>query len=159
MLYLCLISPIFFCVKSSQDIIDQVKSTVITVDSAVAYANETLANIQLDLRTVCPNYVNAEQLGINLNELTTILREKSQALETVGEVNMTKISTTLATIQNGINRVRVAADTTEQKIWVFPLTLLVVFITVTAMLVAVVLAWTGKTSSSFEKKMAYGVLP
>lgn len=145
--------------KASQDIVNQVKSTVRTVESAIEYANETLSQTPLDLRDVCPNYVNADDLGVNLNELTVILREEFETLETVGAVNMTEINRTLATVQNGLDRAQAAIDTSDEKMWVFPLILLIIFITGTAMLVGAVLAWTGKSSSSFEKKMAYGVLP
>jgi hypothetical protein len=152
------LTSLFFA-KASQDIVDQVKSTVKTVESAVDYANETISNTQLNLQTVCPNYVTAEALGVNFDELAAILKEKFEMLETMGTVNMTQINRTLATVQNGLDRVRNATETTEQKMWVFPFVLLVVFITIIAMLVAAVLAWTGKSSSRFERKVAYGVLP
>lgn len=144
---------------ASQDIIDQLKSTVRTVDSAIEYANETLSQTSLDLRSVCPNYFTEEDIGVDLPNLTIIMRNEFETLETIGAVNMTEINRTLATVQGGLDRVRDTIDTADQKSWVFPLVLLIVFVIGTAMLVGAVLAWTGKSSSSFERKMAYGVLP
>lgn len=138
---------------------DQIKSTVRTVESAVEYANDTFSQTTLDLRTACPNYVNANVTGINLNQLTDLMRDEFETLRTVGTVNMTEINRTLETVQNGLDRMGDAIGTTSEKMWVFPLVLLIVFITGTAMLAGLILAWTGKSSSSFERNMAYGVLP
>lgn len=138
---------------------DQVKSTVRTVESAIDYANETFYQTTLDLRVVCPNYVNENVTGVNLNELITVMRDEFDVLETLGTANMTQINRTLEMVQNGLDRVSATIGTTDEKLWVFPLVLLIVFVTVTAMLFGAALAWTGKSSSNSEKKMAYGVLP
>lgn len=130
-----------------------------TVESAVDYANETLWNITMDIKEVCPNYTSAQDLGVDLDELTVILRDEFQTLETVGAVNMTQINRTLTLVQNGLDRFQATVNTADEKMWVFPLILLIVFVTATAMLVGAVLSWTGKSSSNFERKMAYGVLP
>jgi len=129
------------------------------VESAVDYANDTLSQTSLDLRAVCPNYVNENVTGVNLNELTELMKEKFEFLEAVGTVNMTQINRTLSTVESALDRVRATIDTTDEKMWVFPLVLLIIFIAGTAMLVGVALAWTGKSNSTFERKMAYGVLP
>jgi len=113
----------------------------------------------MDIQEVCPNYTSAQDLGVDLDELTVILRDEFQTLETVGAVNMTQINRTLTLVQNGLDRFQATVNTADEKMWVFPLILLIVFVTATAMLVGAVLSWTGKSSSNFERKMAYGVLP
>ena len=145
--------------KTSQDIINQVKSSVRAVESAVEYANETLSQTSLDMQTVCPNFVSEEEMGVNLNELTVLMRKEFELLESVGTENIVKVNQTLKTVQNALNRVRATVDTTDEKMWIFPLVLLIVFITGTGMLVGATLSWTGKSSSSVERKMAYVFLP
>jgi heme/copper-type cytochrome/quinol oxidase subunit 2 len=144
---------------TSQDIVDQIKATVVTVESAIEYANETLSRTALDIRSVCPNFLTEEDVGVDLVNLTIIMRREFQTLDEVGAVNMTEINRTLSTVQNGLNRLRDTVDTAEQKSWMFPLVLLIVFVIGTIMLVGAMLAWTNKSSSSFERKMAYGILP
>lgn len=147
---------------SSQDILDQLKATVMTVDSAIDYANATLSQTAMDIRSVCPNYLNLTQqqdIGVDLVNLTIIMKNDFRTLEELGAVNMTEINRTLMTVQGGLDRVRGTIETADEKSWIFPLVLLIIFVTGTAMLVGAVLAWTGKSSSNFERKMAYGVLP
>jgi hypothetical protein len=145
---------------TSQDIVDQLKATVMTVESAIEYANETLSQTAMDIRTVCPDYLSQQQdIGLNFPNLTIIMRDNFGTLEEIGAVNMTEINRTLATVQGGLDRVRETIKTADQKSWIFPLVLLIIFVIGTAMLVGAVLAWTGKSSSNFEKKMAFGVLP
>ena len=145
---------------SSQDIVDQLKATVMTVESAIEYANATLSQTSMDIRTICPNYLTLQQdIGIDLANLTIIMKNDFRTLEEIGAVNMTEINRTLATVQGGLDFIRSTIDTADQKSWIFPLVLLIIFVIGTAMLVGAVLAWTGKSSSSFEKKMAFGVLP
>lgn len=145
--------------KNAQGILDQVKANVKTVESASAGAKEALSSTSLDIATICPNYVDYADLGVDLPDLSAIVGRERDNLQTAITTNVTMINETLSSIQATLDRIQTAVERTDDNLWVFPAVLLVAFVTTIVALVAAILSWTGKGSTRFEKRFAYGVLP
>jgi cytochrome c-type biogenesis protein CcmH/NrfG len=143
----------------SQDIINQVKTSVKTVLSASDYANETFASTSWDFNQICPNFASTESLGVDLKELTAVLGTEFNKLQTTVNSNMTNINQTISLVQDTLDKIQGAIEKTDENLWILPAVVLFIFVVAAAVLVTAVLTWTGKSRINFEKRIAYGVLP
>lgn len=143
----------------SQDLIDQVKTSVNTVMSASDYANEAFTSTSWDFNEICPNFTSIESLGVDLKDLTAVLGTEFNKLQSMMISNMTNINQTLSMVQDTLDKIQGATEKADEKLWIFAAVVLFIFVVTAAVLVTAVLIWTGKRRVRFEKRIVYGVLP
>lgn len=143
----------------SQDLIDQVKTSVRTVASASNHVNETFFSISWDFNKICPNFENTASLGVDLQELTDVLGIEFNKLQTEVTRNTTGINQTLSLLHDTLDKMQGATEKTYENLWIFSAVILFVFVVTTVILVAAILTWTEKSRINVEKRIAYGALP
>ena len=143
----------------SQDLIEQVKTSVRMVVSASNSADETFFSTTWDLNKICPNYENTTSVGVDLKELTGALGTQFNKLQTEVTIYTIDFNQTLSMFQDTVDKMQGATEKTEENLWIFPALLLFVFVVTMAVLVAAFLTWTEKSRISFEKRIKYGILP
>lgn len=143
----------------SQDLIDQVKTSVRTVVSASNHANETFFSTSWDFNMICPNFENATSLGVDLEELTGVLSTQFNKLRTEVTMHANDFNQTSSLFQGTLNKVQGATEKTDENLWILAALILFVFVVTTAVLVTAALTWTKNSRLSFEKRIAYGILP
>lgn len=142
-----------------QDVIDQVSSSVRTIESAVGHTTSAVQTTSLDFDTFCPNATSGEVLGVDLLGMATLLESEFIDLENIMSKTFPTINnfvenagTSLKDLENGV-------ELTDDLLWAIPGILLgTAALTTTAML-AVLLAWQGRSGRVFQAAMTYCVLP
>ena len=145
--------------KESRAILDEIETTVIAVSSAIDSANATVSSASFEFNEICPNYNDTVDLGVDLEALTVFVTSETDKIQSGVAGNMTKINQTLASIRGTLDKVQEATETSEDYISVLPILLICLCIAITGALAATILAWTGRKTSKFQNRVAYGLLP
>jgi hypothetical protein len=147
---------------AAQEILDQVASSVRTIDAAGAHASKMVENTNLDFRSICPNF-NATQgreiLGINLEKFAQRANNEFGDLKKLLSEHLTPINRTLSNVQDIKDRVEVGLEQTQTYSWAFPAMLLGTAIVTTISMLGVILAMRGRSGKRFQNCMTYGALP
>jgi hypothetical protein len=147
-------------VVSTQDILDQVKSKLRTIESSAEHFNSSKILNNPNFTEFCPN---ATQDGVILGvDLKSFSEQASQYFDQLNEVvseNITDINATVERVQKLKDQVEAGIDQTQTYLWTVPIVLLIVAAAVTIAMLGVVLAWRRKSGQRFHCFMSYGTLP
>jgi F0F1-type ATP synthase assembly protein I len=142
-----------------QDVIDQVSSSVRTIESAVGHATSAVQTTSLDFDTFCPNATSGEVLGVDLLGMATLMESEFIELENIMSKTFTTIKLFVEKAGTSLDDLEYAVEQTDKLLWAIPGILLgTAALTTTAML-AVLLAWKGRSGKVFQATMTYCVLP
>lgn len=145
---------------ATQDIIDQVRSALRSVESAGQFAIQVVSTTNFDLLTLCPNASSVGyDLGIDLEGFAAQASADFSTLKMIVENNLTTFNDTVQNIQDIKEEVEVNLEYTQRYSWIIPGLLLGVAITATFAMLGVTLAWRGKSGKTFQKGMSYAALP
>lgn len=145
---------------ATQEIIDQVQSSLRSVESAGQYAIQVVSTTDFDLLTLCPNASKVgEELGIDLEVLAEEAQNDFKVLQMIIESNLTTFNNTLQNIQRIKDDVDIDLENAQRYSWIIPELFLGVTIVTTISMLGVTLAWRGKSGNTFQKGMSYVTLP
>ena len=142
-----------------QELINQVNSTIRTIDSAIETASVALQGTSLDVDDFCPGATNGVVLGVDLLGLVRAIKAEMTDVEKDLSPEFSTLKQFVDNANTALHDVNYAVEQTDSWLWIVPGVLLAVATLTTIAMLAVLLAWRNRSGSFFQKLMSYCVFP
>lgn len=145
-----------------QNTIDEVETSLTTIESLSVQAMELITTVPTDLDIVCPlvNSTDFESIiGVDINDvIDTIIQQQYTLREDI----VARLSPRLSFvdgIKDGLSTVETYADEYKKYIWMLLALLLTISGLTLVSITGVILAWKEKSGTRFQRVLSYVVLP
>jgi hypothetical protein len=149
-------------IQAARDALDQIKTSLNTIESAATSADEIVKETPIDLDVLCPQIDPAQikvELGIDLNEMVSLLESEYQGLSQEVNRNVSTVGKLIDDIETGLYDFEDSVNHVESLMWIVPGFLFAVSLLAAISMLGVLLAWKEKSGRVFQRAMTYVILP
>jgi hypothetical protein len=151
---------VFF--QAARDALDEIKASLNTIESAAKSADEIVKETPIELNVICPQIDPAQieaELGIDLNQMVSLLGSEFQGLSEEVNRNVSTVGKLIDDIETGLYDFEDYVNHVDSLMWILPGLLFAVSLLAAISMLGVLLAWKEKSGRTFQRAMAYVVLP
>lgn len=145
-----------------QNSMDEVESSLSTIDTASLSTIELVTSLPTRLDTVCPLVNDAffeSFLGVDIRDIIGTVVEQQDRLEEEIENKLSIGYSFVNRVERGLSAFEISVGKSEDYLWIIPALLLSISVLSTISILGVVLAWKKKSGVGLQRIMSYIVLP
>jgi len=143
----------------TQDLVNKIDSNIHTIAAAREDATRIVESETFNVVSFCPNITESQSLEGELAGLTEMVSEKYHEVDDSVQKRLGRINSTFVKVQDGMDRIQEALDTTSEYLWMGPAFIVLTSFTITFALFGVGMAMKGDMQRFHQVGITYLLLP